>query len=147
MAQSPLQQGAQLRITRRYPASCEKVWRAWTEPQALIKWFGPEGATDVRADLDVRVSGQYSIAFRTPDGVDNRVGGVYQEVQAPHRLVFTWAWQSTPERVSRVSLEFVPEGTGCELRFVHDRFFDQQARDNHARGWGGTFAKLDALFS
>ena len=34
---------------------------------------------------------------------------------------------------------------GCELRFRHDRFFDQQARDNHERGWTGTFAKLDAF--
>ena len=59
------------------------------------------------------------------------------------RLVFSWAWQSTPERVSRVSLELRPVDGGTELVFVHDRFFDQAARDNHERGWGGTFEKLD----
>ena len=145
MAQSPLEQKPELRITRRYPASCEKVWRAWTDPQAIAKWFGPEGATDVRAQADVRVSGQYSIAFRTADGQDNSVGGVYQEVRENRKLVFTWAWQSTPDRVSLVTLELLPDGTGCELRFVHERFFDQTARDNHARGWTGAFAKLDNM--
>ena len=36
-----------------------------------------------------------------------------------------------------------PSAQGCELNFLHERFFDQQARDNHERGWTGTFAKLD----
>ena len=70
---------------------------------------------------------------------------MYQEVEPQRRLVFTWAWQSTPERVSVVTLALRPIPQGTELDFTHDRFFDQQARDNHARGWGGTFAKLDAF--
>jgi uncharacterized protein YndB with AHSA1/START domain len=59
------------------------------------------------------------------------------------RLSFSWAWQSTPERVSRVSIALRAVEGGTELDFVHDRFFDQAARDNHERGWSGTFAKLD----
>jgi uncharacterized protein YndB with AHSA1/START domain len=97
------------------------------------------------AELDVQVGGRWRIAFRTPDGQEHAVSGVYQEVELHRRLVFSWAWQSTPERVSRVSLDFTPVDAGCELAFVHEQFFDRAAAENHARGWDGTFAKLDAL--
>jgi len=146
MAQSSTQDRPSLSITRHYAVTPEKVWRAWTEPQALSRWFGPADTESVtRAELDVRVGGRYSIAFRTSDGEEHRVSGVYQEVVPHHRLSFTWAWQSTPERVSQVTIELEPTSGGCELRFRHDRFFDQQARDNHERGWTGAFAKLGAF--
>jgi uncharacterized protein YndB with AHSA1/START domain len=144
MAQSTAQDRPSLSITRHYAVPPEKVWRAWTEPQALSRWFGPADTEAVtRADLDVRVGGRYHIAFSTSDGEQHDVSGVYQEVEENRRLSFTWAWKSTPERVSVVTIELEPVDNGCELRFRHDRFFDQAARDNHQRGWAGTFAKLD----
>jgi uncharacterized protein YndB with AHSA1/START domain len=146
MAQSPTQDRPSLSITRHYAVAPEKVWRAWTEPQALSRWFGPANTESVtRAELDVRVGGRYAIGFRTTDGEEHAVSGVYQEVEPLRRLSFTWAWQSTPERVSLVAIELEAKDGGCDLRFRHDRFFDQLARDNHERGWTGTFAKLDAF--
>ena len=141
---SPVEEKPVLAITRRYPVAPEKVWRAWTDPQALSRWFGP-GETDsvTLAELDVRVGGRYRIAFHTTDGEQHEVSGVYEEVQVNRRLSFTWAWKSTPERVSLVTVELNPTAQGCELNFRHERFFDQQARDNHQRGWAGTFIKLD----
>lgn len=131
-------------ITRHYRAAPEKVWRAWTDPQALSRWFGPgEPDSVTRAELDVRIGGRYHIAFRTQDGEEHAVSGVYQEVVRHRKLAFTWAWQTTPDRVSLVTIELEPDGEGCELRFRHDRFFDQAARDNHERGWTATFGKLD----
>lgn len=142
---SPLEDKPSLRITRTYPVSPEKVWRAWTQPEALSRWFGPGEPNSVtRADMDVREGGQYRIHFTTPDGEDHGVSGVYQEVVQGERLVFSWAWQSTPDRVSRVAITLRAVPGGCELDFLHDRFFDQAARDNHERGWTGTFAKLEA---
>jgi uncharacterized protein YndB with AHSA1/START domain len=98
----------------------------------------------VRAELDVRPGGRYSIRFRTQDGEEHGVSGVYEEVELHRRLVFSWAWQSTPERVSRVTIALQPLGTGTQLDFVHERFFDAAARDNHRRGWTAAFQKLDA---
>lgn len=135
-----------LHITRRYPVSREKVWRAWTDPQALSRWFGPgEPGSVTLAQMDVREGGRYQIRFRTQDGEEHGVSGVYQEVVEHERLSFSWAWQSTPERVSRVSIVLKDVDGGTELDFVHDRFFDQAARDGHERGWTATFAKLDAV--
>lgn len=135
----------ELRLTRRYPVAAEKVWRAWTDPQALSAWFGPGEMNSVtQADVDLRPGGRYCIAFRTPDGEEHRVSGVYEVVEPPRRLVFSWAWQSTPERVSRVSVLLVPVPEGTELQFLHERFYDVAARDGHRHGWTATFEKLAA---
>jgi uncharacterized protein YndB with AHSA1/START domain len=139
-----LEQHPQLRITRRYPVAAEKVWRAWTDPQALSGWFGPVGVVSVEAEMDLRPQGRYSIRFRTADGQQHGVSGVYETVDRPHRLVFGWAWQSTPERVSRVSLTLREADGGTELELVHDRFFDAVAAGNHERGWTATMRKFDA---
>ena len=137
-----------LEITRRYEAPPERVWQAWTEPRALSRWFGPgEPGSVTQADLEVRPGGRYTIAFRTPDGQEHRVSGSYETVEAPRRLTFSWAWQSTPERVSFVALEFVPDGAGTLMRFRHDRFFDRAALENHLGGWAATLSKLDALLA
>ncbi|MYN20551.1 SRPBCC domain-containing protein [Rugamonas sp. FT107W] len=134
---------AQVSLRRIYPVAPEKVWRAWTDPQALSRWFGPGEASLTRADIDLREGGRYHLAFAGPDGGLNQMTGVYQEVRPFTRLVFTWAWHSTPERVSRVSIDLAPVAAGTELRFVHDRFFDEQARINHERGWAFFFSSLD----
>lgn len=139
-----IEQAGELRITRRYPVAAEKVWRAWTEPQALIGWFGPAGVASVEADMDVRPQGAYRIGFRTADGEQHGVGGVYEVVEVNRKLVFSWAWQSTPERVSRVSVTLRPVDGGTELELQHDRFFDAAARANHERGWTATMVKFDA---
>ena len=141
--QDQYQEPAELRLSRSYNVAPEKVWRAWTEPQALSQWFGPGKAPSVTtAEIDLRVGGRYRIVFSTPDGDTHEVSGVYQEVVPHRRLVFTWAWKSTPERVSRVSIDLKLLPSGCGLSFVHDRFFDAEARANHERGWMAFFDKL-----
>ena len=137
-----------LDIERHYDAPPERVWQAWTDPQALSRWFGPGDEQSVtQANVDVRPAGRYTIAFRTPDGEEHRVSGTYEEVVEHRKLSFTWAWQSTPERVSFVTVTFEPDGNGTHMRFRHERFFDRAARDNHERGWTMTFAKLDRLMA
>jgi uncharacterized protein YndB with AHSA1/START domain len=137
-------ESAGLAIERTYDASPQEVWQAWTDPQALMRWFGPEDTGSMLgADLDVREGGRYRIRFTTTDGEHHEVGGEYREVQPPHKLVFTWSWRSTPERESLVTLLFQPAGAGTHLVFRHERFFDEAARQGHARGWAGAFGKLD----
>lgn len=144
MEKGSLQDKPALRIERTYAVTPEKVWHAWTDPQALSKWFGPGEASSVtRADMNVREGGRYDIAFRTQDGEEHNVSGIYEEVQVHRKLVFSWAWRSTPERVSRVTITFAPVRGGTALRFLHERFFDEAARDGHLRGWSATFVKLD----
>jgi len=141
----PVDEKPQLRLTRCYAVAPARVWRAWTDPQALSAWFGPGEPNSVTlAELDVRPGGRYRIRFHTQDGEEHEVSGIYEEVVAERRLVFSWAWRSTPERVSRVTLGLRPVGAGTELDFLHERFFDEAARDGHQRGWTATLVKLEA---
>lgn len=95
--------------------------------------------------MDVRPGGRYTIAFHTPDGEEHRVSGVYEEVVAARKLSFSWAWQSTPERVSFVTVTMRPDGAGTLMSLRHERFFDRAARDSHEHGWTMTIAKLDRM--
>ena len=141
----PVDEKPQLRLTRCYAVAPARVWRAWTDPQALSAWFGPGEPNSVTlAELDVRPGGRYRIRFHTQDGEEHEVSGIYEEVVAERRLVFSWAWRSTPERVSRVTLGLRPVAAGTELDFLHERFFDPAARDGHQRGWTATLEKLEA---
>jgi uncharacterized protein YndB with AHSA1/START domain len=135
-----------LMLRRHIKAPPAKVYAAWTRSEQLEKWFGPAGTTAASADLDVRVGGRFFIRFSTPDGEDHGVGGTYREIVPGERLVFDWAWQSTPERVSLVSLRFARDGEGTMLTLVHEQFFDEKARDGHERGWTGCLDRLVAHF-
>jgi len=133
-----------IRLQRHYPTAPERVWQAWTEAKALSAWFGPRStAAQTHAEFDVRVGGHYLIRFHASDGETHQVSGTYQEVIPNRRLVFTWSWVSTPERISRISIDLKPVDDGTELTFVHDRFYDAQARDNHEKGWLTFFPQLD----
>jgi uncharacterized protein YndB with AHSA1/START domain len=108
-------------------------------------WWGPGGHDPVSlVQLDVRKGGRFRIVFGGPRGTDHEVQGEYREVVPNRKLVFTWTWpNSTPERESLVTILFNPAGPGTELAFRHEQFIDEAVRDNHKRGWGDSFAKLE----
>ena len=135
-----------LTLKRHFKAPPEKVFSAWTDPQKMSQWMGPEGASHVSAQLDVRVGGRYQISMRTPDGEEHNVSGVYREVVPNQKLVFTWAWRSTPERESLVTVVLTADGDGTLMTFTHEQFFDEDARERHRQGWIGTFDKLERYF-
>ena len=136
-----------LTLSRRYSVAPDKVWGAWTDPQAVRQWWGPGGQDPVSvAELDVRAGGRLRIVFGGPDGKAHECQGIYREVVPNRKLVFTWSWpNSTPERVSLVTILFKQVAGGTELVFVHEQFFDEAARDGHRRGWSESFAKLEVF--
>jgi uncharacterized protein YndB with AHSA1/START domain len=136
-----------LTLKRRLKASPEAVYAAWTDPEKIVKWFGPDAGPVEHAALDVRVGGRYTVIFRTEDGEQHHVTGIYREVVPNEKLVFTWAWRSTPERESLVTILIKPEGAGSLLTLQHEKFFDEKARDDHRRGWSGCLDKLERYFA
>ena len=76
-------------ITRVFDAPRELVFKAWTDPKQMARWWGPKGFTNPVCKLDARVGGAWHIVMRSPDGAEYPCGGVYREVVDPERLVFT----------------------------------------------------------
>lgn len=133
-----------LTLVRKLKAAPEKVWHALTQPEALKQWMAPSDDFKIPlADTDVRIGGHYHFIMKSPDGEEHDVSGVYREVVPNRKLVYTWAWKSTPERESLVTVELRAAGGGTELTLKHEQFFDEEARDHHQKGWMGCLARLE----
>jgi uncharacterized protein YndB with AHSA1/START domain len=79
----------ELVLTRIIDAPRELVFRMWTDPVHLAKWWGPRDFTNPVCEIDFRPSGALRIVMRAPDGTDYPMGGVFREIIEPERLVFT----------------------------------------------------------
>jgi uncharacterized protein YndB with AHSA1/START domain len=136
-----------LTIKRHLTASPEKIYAAWTDPEKIVKWFGPDAGPVKSANLDVREGGSYAITFFTEDGEEHNVSGVYREVVPNEKLVFSWAWRTMPERESLVTVLIRRMGEGSVLTLLHEKFFDEDARDRHEHGWTGCLDKLETYLA
>ena len=76
-------------ITRAFDAPRELVWKAWTEPERFMQWWGPKGFTSPVCKIDLRVGGKYLSCMRSPEGKDYWSTGVYREIVEPERIVCT----------------------------------------------------------
>lgn len=136
-----------LTINRRFKAAPARVYAAWTEPAQVARWFGPGGIEVLECVFEPRVGGQFMIHARGENGEDHRVSGTVREATANRKVVYTWAWQSTPERQSLVTVEFKPDGGGTLLTLTHEQFFDEGARDRHNGGWNAALDKLETYLA
>lgn len=144
MANTKTQERPSLALVRKLDAAPAKVWRALTEPEMLKQWMAPDDAFKVPvAETQVRVGGRYHIVMISPDGEEHDVSGVYREIVPNKKLVYTWAWKTTPERESRVTIELRAAGNGTELTLKHEQFADEEARNRHEHGWKGCLARLE----
>jgi uncharacterized protein YndB with AHSA1/START domain len=134
-----------LTVKHRYHAPPEKVFSAWTDPKKLGRWFCPVACEPVLAETDARVGGRYRIVVRAQSGEEHDVSGTFREVVPNRRLVFTWAWRTTPERESLVTVELKPDGDGTLLTLTHEQFFDEAARDRHQSGWSPILDRLSEV--
>jgi uncharacterized protein YndB with AHSA1/START domain len=78
----------ELTITRIFDAARELVFKAWTEPEHMARWWGPKGFTNPVCEMDVRPGGALRIVMRAPHGVEHPMTGTFREVVVPERLVF-----------------------------------------------------------
>ncbi|HEX6270421.1 MAG TPA: SRPBCC family protein [Anaerolineales bacterium] len=139
-----------LQMRRTVPVSRERVFRAWTDPAQLKKWFAvADGFTTPIADVDLQIGGRYRLGMQPPgDAPILIVGGVYQEIVFPEKLVFTWRWESPDENEPEtlVTLEFVERGGVTEVVLQHELFTSEALRDKHGDGWAGCLDHLERLF-
>ncbi|MDT7042480.1 SRPBCC domain-containing protein [Candidatus Nitronereus thalassa] len=152
MANSTANSQTSIQITKIYQAPREKVFEAWTTPEALKQWFGPsDDFKTPSVEVDLRVGGKYRIQMLAPNGESHIVGGTYKEISAPGKLVFTWAWEAgggcgdtepgaTTETL--VTVEFRNRDGETEMVLTHEQFPNPESREKHNEGWGGCLDRL-----
>ncbi len=150
-------------LSRAFKTSREDIFKAWTEPERLAKWFGPKGFTTEGSALDLRPGGVYHYSMRSPDGAVMWGKWVYGEVIVPEKLVFVssfsderggltrqpfaaaWPLETLStvtftehEGVTLLAIEGIPLGaTDAECKVF------AEGRDSMQQGWGGTLDQLE----
>jgi len=133
-------------ITRLLDAPRTLLFKMWTEPEHVARWFGCAGSTVSSFKRDLRVGGEWRLHMRKPDGGDFRVRGIYREIAPPDRLVFTWAWEDAAGNRGHetlVDVTFAERGGKTEMTLRHSVFETTEARDQHRDGWTACFDRLD----
>ena len=128
----------ELVITRVFDAPRPLVFKAWTEPDRLVRWWGPQGFTTPSCTMDGRPGGAFRFCMRSPEGTDHWLRGVYREIVEPERLVFTWAWEDTegkPGHETVLTVSFAEHGAKTKLTLHQAVFESVTARDAHQSGW------------
>lgn len=154
-------------ISRIFDAPREKVWRAWTDREELMKWFGPKGSSIPHAKLDLRPGGVFHYAMRTQDGHTMWGKWIFREIVAPEKLVLISSFSDAQggitrhpmsanwplETLSTTTFEEQDGKTKLTIRWApwnatdteHKTFAD--AHNGMQQGWGGTFEQLAAYLT
>ncbi|MDX1374563.1 MAG: SRPBCC domain-containing protein [Burkholderiales bacterium] len=150
-------------IERLLDAPRERVWRAWTEVEHLVHWWGPKGFTVTHCTVDLRPGAMMHYCLRAPDGGKMWGRFVYREIVPPERLVWVNSFSDEKGGITRhpmapdwpremlTTVTFAEENGRTRVR-VHwipidaseteRRTFDQ-GRDSMNQGWSGTFEQLE----
>jgi uncharacterized protein YndB with AHSA1/START domain len=143
--------GISLELTRVIRASKQRVFDAWTRPETIRQWFGPEGYTTLPVKADSKPGGAYEIkmegAALAPSEELRRasVSGMYTKVDPYDLVQFTWAATWAPDEASLVTIHLRDVDGGTELRLVHERFASEISCKAHSAGWTGAMVKFAKL--
>ena len=139
----------ELVFKRVFNASPELIWEAWTNPNHVVHWWGPEGFTNTIHEMEVKPGGVWRFMMHGPDGIDypNRI--VFEEVVKPERLVYSHGGESENDpHKFRVTVTFNRKGNKTELT-MRSLFPSEEARNLVVREFGAveganqTLEKLD----
>jgi uncharacterized protein YndB with AHSA1/START domain len=128
----------ELVLSRVFDAPRPLVFAAWTEAACAARWWGPKGFVSVSCEMDVRPGGRWRRAMRSPAGSLHIASGVYREIAAPERLVFSYAWEDAdgrPGPETLVTVSFAERDGKTELTLRQAVFETVTARDAHRGGW------------
>lgn len=144
-------------ITRIFDAPRELVWKAWTNPENVMRWWGPQYFTSPIANIDLRVGGKYLFAMRDPEGKDYYSTGVYQKIDPPREIVYTDSFADEHGNVispSAYGMTGFPESTTVtvlledvgggktRLTLINAGVPAGELREPSNAGWNQSFDKL-----
>jgi uncharacterized protein YndB with AHSA1/START domain len=137
-----------VRIERTFNAPAERVFEAWTSEEVMRRWWHVEVGWETSvAEVDLRIGGAVRVVMLDPvKGEEYGGGGVYTEIDPPHRLAFTWIWDGDTTR-TLIEIDFEETDGVTTVRFRHGALWDEEAVRSHEGGWGATFDLLERALS
>jgi uncharacterized protein YndB with AHSA1/START domain len=135
----------ELVVTRIIDAPRTLVFKAWTEPEQVARWWGPQGFVTTHCDMDIRPGGAFRCCMRSPAGTDHWKRGVYREIVEPERIVFTFAWEDADGRLGHellTTVTFADLGQQTRLTLHQAMFETAERRDDHRGGWTSCFERF-----
>ncbi len=148
-------------ITRVFDAPRELVWKAWTDPDLAMQWWGPKGFTAPVYKMDFRVGGKFLICMRAPDGQEFWNAGRYHEIVV-HEKIVSSMYFSDPEGnkvepaqygIEHEAIEdaldvvtFEDLGGGrTRLTFVGNETMENALKSGQVEGWNQILEKFAAV--
>lgn len=140
----------ELVISRIIDAPRERVYRAWTDPRQLARWWGPHGMTTPVCEMDLRPGGVFRTVMRAPDGTEYPTKGVFLEIVSPERIVFSDAFEPgfqpavEPFMTAIVTFEAWGGKTKHTARALHKSSADRERHRQMGfhQGWSESFDRL-----
>ncbi|NTJ64838.1 SRPBCC domain-containing protein [Agrobacterium rhizogenes] len=141
---TPATEGGSLRppreivLTRDIAAPRALLFRLWTEPEHLMRWWGPQTTTASSVSVDLREGGAWRHCILTQEGKEYWSHGRYLEIVPPERLVFTFAWENQdgkPGHPMQVTVQFQELGEKTRLVFRKVELPDDTELRLQTGGW------------
>lgn len=152
MTNSKFPADRELVLDRYVDAPRELVWRCWTDPELMVKWFTPAPWKTKSVSIDARAGGSSMVVMESPEGAEFPNPGIYLEVVPGEKLVFTdaftEAWAPSEKPFMTAILTFADEGKGTRYRAVV-RHWNVDDRRRHEEmgffpGWNKATDQLEA---
>ena len=150
--------GHELIITRIFDAPRLLVWKAWTEPEHFIRWWGPKNFSSPFCGIDLRVGGRYLTSMRSPECQEFWTTGVYREIVPMERIVYTDSFADNKGNVvpashygmpgddwpleMLVTVMFEEFGGKTKMILRHSGIPSGEMREQTGTGWNESFDKL-----
>ncbi|HMI08551.1 MAG TPA: SRPBCC domain-containing protein [Flavobacterium sp.] len=144
-------------INRTFNLPLTTVWKAWTEPESLKKWFSPEGYTTPSSTVDFTIGGKYLNSMKSPDGKETWSTGTYKEIIPFKKIVYSDSFADPEGNIVPASYYKMPGEWDLQL-IVTVEFEEIDGKTNmklqHAdlpvemaddciKGWNSCFDKLE----
>lgn len=131
-------------IERSFDAPRALLFKVWTDPAHMARWWGCDYMTNNKIVNDLRVGGDFESKMTLADGSNHIISGRYLEIDAPARLKFTWTWVNGDQKGSDsiVTVDLKEDGDATRMTLRHERFATVEECDSHREGWTASVDRL-----
>ena len=163
MTESTVDKSERMVVTRIFDAPRELVWKAYTDPDYVMQWWGPKGFTSPFCRMDFRVGGKYLLCMRSPDGQEFWNGGEYHEI-VPHEKIVSSMYfadskgnkveaahygiehEAIDDAYDVITFEDLGDGR-TKLTFVGNETMENAKESGQVEGWNQILDKFAAVLA